>query len=213
MESKKHLKITTLSGEEVYDVLKAQMIKVGYKHLHSPDQADILIRFVKSRYGGYTVAEIDTAFDNAIFSMEPKDIECYEFSTLYFSKIMKFDFAYRVGNGTLIKNTDRDRQSLIDKSPVEDRPVDWDRFMTELVAEYQGKGKEVPLHCIPIAAYDKLIGDGRFKEFEDEASEISLQIVNNLHVHEIKSVGDSLAGGNVTMIAKRLAVLSLFKKD
>lgn len=199
----------------MYDVLKAQMIKVGYKHLTSQDQSDILIRFVKSRYGSYTVSEIDTAFDNAIFSMEPKDIECYEFSTLYFAKIMKFDFAYRVGNGTLMKNTDRDRQSLIDKlPPVEVRPVDWDRYMTELVAEYQGKGKEIPLHLIPIAVYDQLIGDNRFVEFEDEASQISVSFENK--GKEIKSVGDGLsqmAGGNVSMIAKRLAVLSLYKKD
>ena len=85
--------------EEVKEILRLIMVKVGLRAQNWPNDIEKLVLFehIRDNFGGNRVDEIRLAFEMAIagkLDLPPNEVTCYEnFSCIYFSKIMN---AYRV---------------------------------------------------------------------------------------------------------------------
>src|SRR5262245_20635761 len=81
--------------EPIKQALRYAFTLVGLRGQNLPDEyeKEILIKFIVTKYGGHTAAEIRLAFEKAVSGELDIDATCYEnFSVLYFSRIMN---AYR----------------------------------------------------------------------------------------------------------------------
>lgn len=91
-------RITQASAEEIKEILRFVMVKVGLRAQNFPNDIEkvVLIDHIKENYGGNHLSELRLAFDMAIsgkLALKPDDVKCYEnFSCAYVSVIMN---AYR----------------------------------------------------------------------------------------------------------------------
>lgn len=86
-----NIKINRSSIEEIKQVLRKVMIKIGLRSKNWPTDTDklILIEHILKNYSNHTCEEIELAFDMAIAGKLDVEINCYEnFSCLYFSTIL-----------------------------------------------------------------------------------------------------------------------------
>lgn len=127
-------KIIHSSLEELKNVLKWVMIKVGLRSANFPNEEEkgILIDHILKEYGGHTCQEIKTAFEmamagkledinlkNELVTVNPN---CYEnFSCLYFSSIMN---PYRVWAARVYNLLPRQEfKQLVNKGDVTDEEM------------------------------------------------------------------------------------------
>lgn len=90
-----NIKINKSSVEEIKQVLRLTLIKIGLRSQNWPSDEEklVLIEHIIKNYGTHTCEEIKLAFDMAIAGRLDVEVNCYEnFSCLYFSNIMN---AYR----------------------------------------------------------------------------------------------------------------------
>src|SRR4030095_7598337 len=158
-------KINSRPLEELKEVLRFIMIKIGLRAPNWPDDAEkaVLLEHILSNYGGHTPEELKLAFEMAIAGKIGDNDDfanCYEnFSCLYFSKIMT---AYR----SWAKNTyqhlpkksevrisyaqppdselDYSREWLETRNLIKDKKMDY-RFINPNMYNWTGKRKEMTL--------------------------------------------------------------------
>lgn len=91
----KEKKISEYTIEEIKQVLRLIMIKIGLRSQNWPDEEEkmVLIDHIQRNFAGHTGEEIKLSFDMAMLGLLSADANCYEnFSCLYFSNIIN---AYR----------------------------------------------------------------------------------------------------------------------
>lgn len=115
--------------EEVKEVLRKVMIKIGLRAQNWPNDLEKLVLFehIVSNFGGNRLGEILLAFDFAINGELADadgvaiDANCYEnFSCLYFSKIMN---AYRFWSRQEVKyisTTTKEKQKIFSQEELDD---------------------------------------------------------------------------------------------
>lgn len=110
--------ISKCSVDEIKQVLRLVMIKVGLRSQNWPEEQEkaVLIEHIVSNYGGHTVAEIKLAFELGIAGKlqfgENESIVAFEnFSCLYFSSVMN---AYRRWSAQVYRQIE---PNLIEKPP------------------------------------------------------------------------------------------------
>lgn len=121
--------IKDCSFEEVKEVLRKCMVKVGIRAVNVPNDLERLVLYehIVSNYGGNRLNEISLAFDFAIKGELADgdgvaiDANCYEnFSCLYLSKIMN---AYRFWSRQEIKYvspTTKEEQKIFSQDELDD---------------------------------------------------------------------------------------------
>lgn len=160
-EALKQRPLVKSTVENIKDVLKIGMLKVGLrgKNLPSDIERDILIDHLLSHYGNHTPAEIKLAFDLAVAGKlddrntkgEPIDLEvnCYEnFSCLYLSKILNAYRRWARDNYTQLKK----EQPLMIAEPKEIPPIE----MIEWINEWSKK-TDINVDLIPLCFYDFMV--------------------------------------------------------
>jgi hypothetical protein len=153
--------------EELKEVLRFVMIKVGLRAQNWPNDLEKLVLFehILQNFGGNRIEEIKLAFDMAIAGKLETEVNCYEnFSCYYFSTIMN---AYRKWSSQAIAHAVKQEpppqkifsQEELDNSAREDAERQYQLFL---------KGHELKGLNLnePILRKDGLLNDEeRTKEF------------------------------------------------
>lgn len=159
--------IKECSFEEVKEVLRKVMMKVGLRAQNLPNDLEklVLYEYIQTNYGGHRLNEISLAFDFAINGELADgdgvaiDANCYEnFSCLYFAKIMN---AYRFWSKQEVKYispTTKEEQKIF----TQDELDDYAREEAEWTYQMFLKGLEItyPEGIRPILVKDGLIKEG-----------------------------------------------------
>ena len=121
--------IKECSFEEVKEVLRKVMMKIGMRAANLPNELETLVLFehIVTNYGGHRLNEIPLAFDFVINGEladkdgEVIDANCFEnFSCLYFSKVMN---GYRYWSKQEIKfvsPTTKEEQKIFNQEELDD---------------------------------------------------------------------------------------------
>lgn len=154
-------KIVRSTIEQISDVLKLVMLKVGIreKNLPAKEEKQALIDHILCNYGNHTPAEIKFAFDLALAGKlddrnakgEPIDLDvvCYfdNFSCIYFSKIMNAYRRWARDNYVQLKK----EQPFMLTEAKELEPME----MIEWINEWKQK-EDIIVDLIPLSFYDFL---------------------------------------------------------
>lgn len=176
--------------EEVKEVLRKAMMKVGLRATNIPDDTEKLVLYehIITNYGGNRLNEIPLAFDFAIRGVlatadgEVVEANCYEnFSCLYFSKIMS---AYRFWSKQEMKfvsATEKIEQKIFNQEELDDyarEDAEW---------SYQMFLKGLPL-TYPESSQEILTKDGLLRPeefvidfFKRKAENLSLHIYTRMN--------------------------------
>ena len=138
-------KIKDSSEEEIRQVLRYAMVKIGLRGANFPVNLEkvLLINHVRQNFHDNTVEEIKIAFDWAIQGRLKVEVNCYEnFSCLYFTNIMN---AYNA----LKSNVEKEREYIVvydeKKEEVIEDPEAFNKFMeTGFAQTLQGLGINIP---------------------------------------------------------------------
>lgn len=205
IEALKSNTITKSTVEELKQVLRLVMVKVGLRAQNFPTDGEkqVLLEHIISQYGNHTPEEIKLAFDMAIIGkldIEEKNVVCYEnFSCLYFSNIMN---AYRKWARETHSQLKKDYPKMIaEKFTLDD----------EEKAEWMMEWKQNPninFELIPLVFYDwmeqkKLItltGKEKFAYTEKAAQQIKSQL--QIAISECKTTDALRAYGEFEKMEK-----------
>lgn len=161
LESKK---IKDCSHEEIKEVLRYVMIKIGLREKNLPNDIEklVLIEHIVQEFGGHHLQEIRLAFDLAIARKIEAEVNCYEnFSCLYFSNIM---FAYRKwSSGTYELNQreiEKPQQKQLEYATNPKQDIQ--ELVELMIADY--KADRLKLEYVLPSLYDKLVLHGFVEE-------------------------------------------------
>lgn len=193
-------KIKNSSVDELKQVLRLVMIKIGLRSQNWPSEEEkmVLIEHIIKNFGGHTCEEIKLAFDMAMDGkLEDVDLKgnhiivnanCYEnFSCLYFSGIMG---AYRSWSKEAYRFLSQPKQALLEekKEITDDEMMEWVTGWYETI-----KKIENPI-LIPPTFYDWLVKKGMLVLTKEQKRDyITKQAVTYRHFilsEQIKSEGE-----------------------
>lgn len=200
-----HNPINKSTVEELKQVLKLVMIKVGIRANNLPNdvEKEVLIEHIITNYGNHTPMEIKLAFDMAVSGklddMDSKgnviDLEtnCYEnFSCLYFSKIMN---SYRRW-ARQTHNQLKDYPKMIaEKLTLSDEEK------AEWIMEWK-QNPDIILELIPLVFYDwmdekkllKITKEDKWKYTEQATAQIKSELFNETTI--VKTNNDAYIAYN-----------------
>lgn len=215
-----HQPINKSTVDELKQVLKMAMLKVGMRANNLPDEVEkaVLIEHIMTNYGNHTPMEIKLAFDMAIsgkLGLEDKEVVAYEnFSCLYFSKILN---AYRKWASETYTQLKVETPTMIEeKKHLTDD--EWEEWLVDM------KGYEVDV--LPVSAYDYLLRVGKINpSTEDKKYYMGLAslrycalLQDNLRKWDefVKQKNENKISeehnSNIVVIAKRM-LISKYLKD
>jgi hypothetical protein len=169
MTAIENTKINKSSVEEIKQVLRLTLIKIGLRSQNWPSDEEklVLIEHIIKNYGNHTCEEIKLAFDMAIGGRLDVEVNCYEnFSCLYFSNIMN---AYRHWANEAYRHLPEKNNQQIENVPRETS----DEEMAQWIMDWKYKVKEInnPI-MIPPMFYDWLVEKGMINLTKEEKREI-----------------------------------------
>lgn len=152
--------IKNCSDEQIKQVLRYVMIKVGLRANNFPDDIEkaVLLGHLRQHYGLHHLEELRIAFDMAVvgsLDIETDKVICYEnFSCTYVSLIMK---AYRAWSSEAYESLIKDQP--INQSNLLMAPTDWRGYIQTL---YENTPPDDKLRYKMFAPqmYDQVVNDG-----------------------------------------------------
>jgi len=191
-------KIVNSSINEIKEVLRLVMIKIGLRSQNWPSEEEkiVLIDHILKNFGGHTCEEIRLAFDMAMagklyeYNLKgeqvPVSANCYEnFSCLYFSGIMT---AYRMWASQAYNHLPQNKESLL----LEENKTITDEEMQEWIEDWVGKRRDLLL--IPNSFYDWLVAKEKIVLSNKEKRELlerAVQIREMFLIDQIKNEGET----------------------
>lgn len=167
IESLKSKKIKDCTHDEIKEVLRYVMIKIGLRAQNFPNDLEklILVEHIQQEFGGHHLQEIKVAFDLAIGRKLEVEVNCYEnFSCVYFTNIM---LAYRDWSREMYEQY----QNSINKPEVKqlEYVIDPRKEIEELLGLYVEDCKKglLRLEYVMPSLYDKLIQHGFIEPIDD----------------------------------------------
>jgi hypothetical protein len=153
------LSITRAPLEELKEVLRLVMVKLGLRAANWPNEAEkeLLIHHILTNYGNHTAKEILLAFEMAIAGNLDADATTYEnFSCQYFSSIMN---AYRNWAKEAYKQNVKEVPMIEHKEDLSDKAMqDW----YESTAA-QLRAQQITYDHLPVMIYDWLDKKGEIR--------------------------------------------------
>lgn len=160
MEAINDVKISSATVDEIKQMLKLVMIKIGLRSQNWPSEEEkfVLREHIVSNFGGHTLREVKLAFEMAIAGHLCVDVNCFEnFSCLYFSNIMT---AYRSWAKQVHEYMRQSEKPLM----IEDKRDLTDSEMQEWVNEWIKDFKQLKsILLIPTILYDWLTEKGEIE--------------------------------------------------
>lgn len=158
--------IASCSVEEIKQVLRLVIIKVGVREQNWPNDIEklLLIEHLVSNFGGNRLEEIKLAFDMAINGRLDVEVNCFEnFSVLYITKILN---AYRFWAEEQYRVIEPKLPPIDDSKylqPAIPPETHWGKFIEQEYQHFLSFGDE-HWKIFPVDFYNQLVKDNLLNE-------------------------------------------------
>lgn len=167
-EALKSPRLNTIPVEELKQVLRLIMVKVGLRSQNFPGDIEkvVLMEHITTNYSNHTLEEIKLAFDLAISGkLDMEEVSCFEnFSCLYFSNVMNSYRRWAIEQHKYIKPKEL-------PPPTENLS---DQTMMEWIEETKKElnaGNIKSIYFLPVMQYEWLVLVGKLNPTNQEKRE------------------------------------------